>query len=314
MILPELEYKNPKTIKKALQLYQAYKGNVVYLSGGTDLVPRIKLRLEKPSAVIDLKNIAGLNKIELSRPWLKIGANVTIYELKKHPFVKDNLPALVDSLEATACETLQMRGTIGGSVLQNTRCLFYNKSDDWRKAKGYCLKMGGHVCNAVKGARICFANYASDNAPALITLGTQVRLSGIDGYRQIPLADIFSGKSDHPFALQPGEILTHLLIPANKTKGCYLKIRVRDSIDYPLVGAAASLRNGKGCVATGAIGGKPLYFDFDENENGWGERIAREAASRVTPVANTVLSPSYRKKMVGVLVKRIVRKLSGEDC
>ena len=312
MILPEFEYKKPKTIKKALQLYQANKDNAVYLLGGTDLVPRIKQRLEKPSVAIDLKNIAGLNKIELSRSWLKVGANVTIYKLKNHPFVKKNLPALADSLEATACETIQMRGTIGGNVLQNTRCLFYNKSDEWRKAKGYCLKMGGQVCNAVKGAKMCFANYASDNAPALITLGTQVRLSGIDGDRQIPLTAIFSGQSDHPFTLQPGEILTHLLIPANKTKGCYLKIRVRDSIDYPLVGAAASLRNGKGCVATGAIGAKPVHFDFHEDETGWGERIAREAVSRVTPVANTVLSPSYRKKMVGVLVKRIVRKLAEE--
>lgn len=314
MILPEFEYKKPKVIKKALQLFQANRGDAVYLSGGTDLVPRIKQRLEKPSIVIDLKNISSLNKIELSRSWLKIGANVTIYELKNHPFVKDNLPALADSLEATACETIQMRGTIGGNVLQNTRCLFYNKSDEWRKAKGYCLKMGGQVCNAVKGAKMCFANYTSDNAPALITLETQVRLSGVDGSRQIPLAAIFSGKSDRPFTLQPGEILTHIFIPANKTRGCYLKIRVRDSIDYPLVGAAASLKNGNGCLAIGGIGAKPLHFDFDETEDGWGGRIAREAASHVTPVANTVLSPTYRKKMVYVLVKRIVRKLSGEGC
>lgn len=314
MILPEFEYRKPKTIKKALQLYQANRGNaVVYLSGGTDLVPRIKQRLEKPSVVIDLKNIAGLNKMKLSRSWLKVGANVTLYELKNHPFVKDALPALADSLEATACETIQMRGTIGGNVLQDTRCLFYNKSDEWRKARGYCLKMGGQVCNAVKGAKMCFANYTSDNAPALITMGAHASFSGVDGKRQVPLDAIFSGKSGRPFALKSGEILTHILIPTIKTRGGYLKIRVRDSIDYPLVGVAVSLVNGKGCVAIGAIGGKPVYFEFDENETGWDQRIAQVAESRVTPVANTVLSPSYRKKMVGVLVKRIARKLEEEN-
>jgi 4-hydroxybenzoyl-CoA reductase subunit beta len=244
---------------------------------------------------------------------LKIGANVTLYELKNHPLVKDYLPVLVDSLEATSCDTLQMRGTIGGNILQDTRCLFYNKSIEWRNAKGFCLKMGSQKCNAIKGAKLCFANYCSDNAPPLITLGTQVRLSGIDGNRQVPLEAIFSGPSDRPFTLQPGEILTHIMIPANKTKGGYLKIRVRDSIDYPLVGVAASLVNGQGCIAIGAIGGKPLRFDFDENETGWDERIARAALDRITPVANTTLSSAYRKKMAGVLVKRIARKLTEED-
>ncbi len=313
MILPEFEYKKPKTIRRALQLYRAHGDNAVYLSGGTDLVPRIKQRLEKPVVVIDLKNITGLNKIEISRSWLKVGTNVTLYELKNHPFVKDALPALADSLEATACETIQMRGTIGGNVLQNTRCLFYNKSDEWRKAKGYCIKMGGQVCNAVEGAKMCFANYASDNAPTLITLGAHVSLSGIDGKRQVPLDDIFSGKSGRPFALKSGEMLTHIMIPAIKTRGSYLKIRVRGSIDYPLVGVAVSLANGKGCISIGAIGGKPLRLDFNEDENGWADRIAQESSNRVSPVANTVLSPAYRKKMVGVLVKRIARKLVEED-
>lgn len=312
MILSEFEYKKPKTIRKALQIYHTHMGNAVYLSGGTDLVPRIKQRLEKPSVVIDLKNITGLNKIEFSRKWLKVGANVTLYELKNYPFVKNALPALADSLEATACETIQMRGTIGGNVLQNSRCLFYNKSDEWRKARGYCLKMGGQVCNAVKGAKMCFANYASDNAPALITLGAHVSLLGIDGKRQIPLEAVFSGKSGRPFTLKAGEILTHIMIPTNKTKGSYLKIRVRDSIDYPLVGVAASLVNGKGCISVGGIGAKPLRFDFDETENGWDVRIAQEAVNRAVPVANTVISPSYRTKMIGVLVKRVARILIGE--
>lgn len=313
MILPKFAYIRPKSVKNALQYFQEHEGNAVYLSGGTDLVPRMKQRLAKPSAVIDLKSIKDLNKIEITRSWLKIGANVTLYELKNHSFVKDAFPALANSLDATSCETLQMRGTIGGNLLQDSRCLFYNKSEEWRMAKGYCIKMGSHICNAVKGAKFCSANYASDNAPALITLGAYVTIAGNDGNQQIPLEAIFSGKSVLPFTLLPGEILTHIMVPAKKTRGGYLKARVRDSIDYPLVGVAVSLVNGKGCIAIGAIGGKPIHFDFDENESGWDDRIATEVLNSVKPVANTVLSPAYRKKTSGVLLKRLTRKLIEED-
>lgn len=313
MILPRFAYARPKTLRKAIALHNGGQGPAVYLAGGTDLVPRLKYRLVSPSLAIDLKGIQALKTIVLTKEWLKIGANVTLYDLKNFPPVRELYPALYQSLEATSCETLQMRGTIAGNLLQNTRCLFYNKSDEWRKAKGYCLKMGGPACNAVKGAKICFANYAGDNAPTLITLGAEVRLAGVDGERQIPLEAVFSGKSDLPFTIKADEILSHILIPARQTRGGYLKIRVRDSIDYPLVGAAISLLNGKGRVAIGAIGGKPLCFDFDQNETAWVDRIAREASDNVRPVANTVLSPAYRKKMTGVLVKRIARKLAEED-
>ena len=312
MILPKFAYIRPKTIKNALQHFQEHEGNAPYLSGGTDLVPRMKQRLIKPSAVIDLKGIKDLNKIEISRSWLKIGANINLYDLKNHSFVKDTLPVLADSLDATSCETLQMRGTIGGNLLQDTRCLFYNKSEEWRKAKGYCIKMGGHICNAAKGAKICSANYASDNAPALIALGAYVNIAGNDGNQQMPLEAIFSGKSVLPFTLLPGEILTHIMIPIKKTRGCYLKARVRDSVDYPVVGVALSLVEGKGCISVGAIGAKPLQFDFDENESGWVERIAQEVIDCAHPLANTVLSAAYRKKMAGVLVKRLARKLTEE--
>lgn len=313
MILPKFAYIRPKSVKKALQYFQEHEGKAVYLSGGTDLVPKMKQRLTKPSAVIDLKGIEDLNKIEISRSWLKIGANVTLFDLKNHSFVKDSLPALAESLDATSCETLQMRGTTGGNLLQDTRCLFYNKSEEWRKAKGYCIKMGGHICNAVKGTEFCSANYASDNAPALITLGAYINIAGNDGNQHIPLEAIFSGKSVLPFTLLPGEILTHIMIPAKKARGGYLKARVRDSIDYPVVGVALSLVEGKGCISIGSIGAKPLQFDFDENESDWADRIALEATDYIKPVANTVLSAAYRKKMVSVLVKRIARKLVEED-
>jgi 4-hydroxybenzoyl-CoA reductase subunit beta len=310
MILPRFEYKRPRNLSQAIEFYKSSGGAALFLAGGTDIVPRMKLRLEKPTVVIDLKGIAGLAKIKVSEGWFRIGANVTLFDLKNDKTVRECFPALLESLDGTSSETLQMRGTLGGNILQETRCLFYNKPDTWRKAKGFCLKMGGNVCNAAKGAKTCFANYCSDNAPALLTLGTEVKLTGPDGERRIPLLEIYTGKSDKPFRLFPGEILTEFLIPEKLTSGGYLKIRVRDSIDYPLVGVALSSVKGKGWVSLGGIGARPLLFKFDKKKDA--ERVAEEATAQVKPVGNTVLSAAYRKRMAGVLIKRIWKKVLGE--
>jgi len=143
MIASKFEFRSPKDVEEAVRLYREFQGEAVYLSGGTDLVPRMKLGLEKPKAVIDLKRIAPLTAVEDQGDRIRIGALARIFDIKQNDLVRDSFPALEASLDATSCESLQMRGTIGGNLLQNSRCLFYNQSEFWRRSKGFCLKMGG---------------------------------------------------------------------------------------------------------------------------------------------------------------------------
>jgi len=309
MILPQFIYKKAKSIDEALNIFQKYNQNALYLAGGTDLIPQLKLRLHKPKALIDLKGIKDLNVIQLKENHLYIGANTTLFELKKNSVVRDNFPALYHSLDATSCETLQMRGTIGGNILQNTRCLFYNKSQDWRNAKGFCYKMGGETCNVVQNARSCFANYCSDNVPALLTLSAKVALKGIDGDRELDLIEIFNGGNKKPFRILPGEMLTAILIPLKKTNGAYEKLRVRDSIDYPLVNAAFSIEEGKGKLSVGAVGPVPHVYHLDDIGQTSVESILKSVYSDSKPVANSTLSVAYRKKMTAVLAKRVIAKV-----
>ncbi len=149
MILPKFEYKKAQSVAEAIALYKEQTGKAQYLAGGTDLIPLVKLRLSTPKAVIDLKGIEELKAISRRDGWLAIGANVTLFDLKNDPLIKKYFPALYESLDATSCETLQMRGTIGGNILQDTRCLQYNQSLEWRTARGFCFKMGGKACNVV---------------------------------------------------------------------------------------------------------------------------------------------------------------------
>jgi len=294
---------------EALKFYGEFRGEAVYLSGGTDLVPRMKLGLLKPKAVIDLKRIVSLKTVVEEGEWVRIGSLTPLFQLKQSDLVLNRFPSLAASLEATSCESLQMRGTIGGNLLQNTRCLFYNQSEFWRRSKGYCLKMGGETCNAVPGAKKCFANYCSDNAPALCTLFAEVALEGPDGSRRLKLEDLYTHRSDKPFDLQPGEILTDILVPNGEVAGGYEKLRVRGAIDYPLLGVAFSFANGAGKLAVGAVGARPYVADLNAPTQGAMEEAIATVLKQVKTVENTVLDSDYRKKMIPVLVERLIKKV-----
>lgn len=313
MVLPKFEYKKAQSVAEAVALYKQQKGKAQYLAGGTDLIPLVKLQLSTPRAIIDLKGIKELKTIFRNDGWLAIGANVTLFDLKNDPLTKKYFPALYESLDATSCETLQMRGTIGGNILQDTRCLEYNKSLEWRTARGYCFKMGGKACNVVQGAKACFANYCSDNAPSLISLSAQVKLTGPKGDRTVKLENLFTNEGKKPLALEPGEILTQILIPLKRTKGAYEKLRVRDSMDYPLVGVAVTAVGAKARVCVGGVGISPRMYEIRSiSDTAAVKEIAEKAYADARPVANSTLSPVYRKKMVGVLLKRAVKKVQQE--
>jgi 4-hydroxybenzoyl-CoA reductase subunit beta len=307
-ILPRFSYKLAQSVEEAIGLSEEYNGKVHYLAGGTDLIPLVKLRLASPELVVDLKGIEELKGIHHHDGRLSIGANVTLFDLKNEPLVKEYFNGLRESLDATSCETLQMRGTIGGNILQNTRCLFYNKSLEWRTARGFCLKMAGKTCNAVPNGQVCLSNYCSDNAVSLIALSAEAKLIGPDGERTVKFEHIFSGNGVAPFTIKRGEILTQILVPLEKSRSVYEKLRVRDSMDYPLVGVAVSLKGAGGRVCIAGVGPAPLVYDLKGTGADDLEEVAHVAYGHAKTISNAVLCPAYRKKMVGVLVKRAVRR------
>ncbi len=309
MISSEFKYIGANSMEEALERFGEFQGKAVYLGGGTDLVPRMKLGLLKPKAVIDLKRIASMSTVAEEGDWIRIGSLTPLFQLKQNNLVAKRLPVLAASLEATSCESLQMRGTIGGNILQNTRCLFYNQSEFWRRSKGYCLKMGGEKCNAVPGAKKCFANYASDNAPALCTLQAEVALAGPGGARRFKLESLYTGRADEPFDLKQGEILTDIFIPNQEIAGGYEKLRVRGAIDYPLLGVAFSVAAGSGRLAVGAVGPGPYTAEIKNPGKEAVEQAVDAIVKEAATVENTVLDSGYRKKMIPVLAKRLINNV-----
>lgn len=305
-LLPEFEYKRPESLEEFLHLLSDYKGGAVILAGGTDLMPRIKMGLKKLDLIIDIKDIVGLSYVKDEGKNMRIGALTTIYEIIKSKIIKDKYPALHEAATLTASENLQQRGTIGGNILQDTRCLYYNKPETWRRSLNLCFKTGGDICNAARGGKKCFAVYCGDLAPALISLGASVCLLGKKGEKEMPLEEIFSGDGKSPFSLSSDELVKDIIIPSAKMRGGYEKLRMRKSIDYPVVNIALSMDAGdKGRLVVGSAGANPLIYDFPSSEEL--RQIPEKAQNDMSTVNNMYLSPLYRKSMVRVLADKLIR-------
>ncbi len=262
----------------------------------------------KPSTVmISLSAIDGLTFVYQTEGTLRIGAMTTIDKLQHHPAIGDH-PALHEATLSTASENLRLKGTVGGNIMQDTRCIYYNQPKEWRASCKPCFKTGGDVCNAIKGGKRCFATYCGDLAPALISLNASVCLISKEGEREIPLKSIFTGKGDTPFSLCRGELLKEVIIPSSKTIGGYRKLRMRNSIDYPLASVALSSNKAEqGRLVVGAIGPHPLSYEF--SSLGQLKELTEKTHDDAVPVGNMGLSPLYRKWMIRVFVQKLLKDI-----
>jgi 4-hydroxybenzoyl-CoA reductase beta subunit len=284
----------------------------------------MKHRLLTPGYLLNLKGLE-LDFIEEGKEGVRIGALTKLSDIIKSPLVQEKLPVLAQAASYVAAPPLQNMGTLGGNLCLNTRCFFYNQSQFWRQARSLCFKTGGEMCHVVRGGERCYSVYQGDLAPVLIALGARVKLAQKGGERVIPLLDLYTGQGEEPIALEVGEILAEVEIPAPVAPwgGDYQKLRYRGAMDFPLVGVAAVLnRNGEGCVRAKvvltAVASAPVVVEegskllegqkLDEEVIARAAEAAYEAAH---PVANIGSTPLYRRKMVRVMTQRAIAHAGG---
>lgn len=330
MRLPEFAYETPKSLSEACRLAARGGKNANIIAGGTDILQAMKYGLKKPETLIDISLISDLNKISYnSRKGLTAGPLVTLRRLAAHEIVKEKYPLLTQAALSVGNAQLQTMGTVGGNLCQDSRCIYYNLPPVSRQGFALCFKLGGKVCHAVRGSKFCWAAYAGDMAPALLALRATVTITGGRGEKTIPLEDLYSGRGESPNILKPGQILSGIHIPSPIDEaGIYLKMRMRRSIDYPLLGVAVNLslnskkkNTGGIAVALTAIERAPLVMGLplDGVADGWGqqmETLAQTAYTKAHPIANTSgYSPRYRREMVRVYVSdgigRAMKVVSG---
>lgn len=313
-------YLEPKTLKEALIMLDQNKEKLKIISGGTELIPLLKLRLIKPQYIMSLKKLSKLKGIREQGSKIIIGASTTLAEIAESHVMNSIFKGIVDATKAVAAPQIQNIATIAGNLLQDSRCLYYNQSEMVRGGLEPCYKLKGHLCRAVKGGKRCFSVYQGDLAPILIAFNAKVKLEKKDGTKTVSVSELFSGNGKQPINIQEDELLTKIILPLPKknTGSSYQKLRMRGSIDYPLASAASvfhSDKNGNivdGCVVIGAAGPSPKivpmasFGNKKELDNSFIDNVAQNAYKIAETVNNQALPGSYRRKVITVLVKRAI--------
>jgi 4-hydroxybenzoyl-CoA reductase subunit beta len=310
--LPPFELHQPTTVEAATRLLADQQGARL-ISGGTDLLPSMKGGLFSPPHLVSTRRIDGFSDIHVLDNGLSIGAGATLREVAAHPRILGDYPALVAAARTVATPTVQAMATLGGNLLLDTRCLWYNQSSFWRGALGGCLKCDGEICHVAPQGTGCYAAHSADTVPTLLLLEAQVELASIRGTRQIPLDALYLDDGMGWLSLEPGEILTRILLPpAPRARLTHRKLRARGAIDYPLLLTATRVDLDDAGTPTGgrvvlsALGPRPVEISgvgpllAAGDHAGVAEAAWREAA----PLSTHTWPSTWRKKMVRVEVQR----------
>jgi 4-hydroxybenzoyl-CoA reductase subunit beta len=317
--LPPFRYLAPRHLDEAAQMLEEEGDQAMLVAGGTDLYPNMKRRQFTPPVLIGLRALPELKTISGSpEQGMRIGAGVTLTRLAEHPALLEHYPALATAAGSVSTPQLRNAGTIGGNLLLDTRCNYYNQTEFWRRSIGYCMKKDGDVCLVAPGSPRCWAISSADTAPVLVSLGASVRLVSARGERVIPVHELFRDDGMDPYTKAADEILTEVILPpAAGWQSVYLKLRRRGSFDFPILGVAVALRPaGDGSIADaritlGAVASHPVEAK-DAAALLIGQHLTPEkidavatlAAKRAKPLDNADLSMNYRKQLATIYIRR----------
>ncbi len=315
--LPPFELHRPTSLAEAATLL-AENENARLLAGGTDLMVNIRHGLERPGVLIDLTEIPDLRDAERQDDggW-RIGAGITLSRLLAYDDLVAAYPALGDAARQVAAATHREMATLGGNLCLDTRCVYYNQSEWWRKANAYCLKHQGERCHVAPSGDRCFAAYSGDMAPALLIHDAEARLVSAEGERWVPLATLFQDDGADHLTLKRTEILAELrLPPADGLWSGYAKHRLRGAIDFPLAGVALGLGAQADKVtdlrlALTGLASCPISLDGLDDflgaslTNGLVEKVIRRIPKRIQPMESTFLPAGYRRKLAAALTRRL---------
>jgi 4-hydroxybenzoyl-CoA reductase subunit beta len=324
--LPRFRYHEPATVAEAVRLWAEATPDAAYVAGGTDLYPNMKRRQQTPATVIALHRIPELRTIDGNpERGMTIGACVTLTELARHETIRERYPAVAHAAHVVSTPILRNMGTIGGNLLLDTRCNYYDQNYEWRKAVNFCMKRDGEICWVAPSSPRCWAVQSSDGVPVAVALGAEVTLTSVRGTRRIAAADLYRNDGIQYLEKTPDELLVAYHLPPlvnGQWRASYRKLRRRDAFDFPVLGVAArvdfasdgSVQAAR--IVLGAVASYPQEIPaaaeaivgtrLDDGAIG----AAADAAYRpAKPMDNTDFTLSWRKEMVRVHVQRALQEI-----
>ena len=316
--LPAFELLRPASLAEALEAL-TLTPTPRLLAGGTDLIVNMRRGLAAAETLIDLSGLPELDGIARTRAGWRIGAGTRLAELAEAPELAD-FAALSQAALAVAGPGHRVAATLGGNLCQDTRCLYYNQGEWWRRAGGYCLKYRGEICHVAPRGNRCRAAYCGDLAPALMVLGAQAEIASASAPRRIPLAELFAEDGAAWLTLGPGEILAAIHLPAPPpAASAYEKIRLRGAIDFPLAGVAVALHEtGAGREMRLALSGtnsRPLAVPLPPPPGAgtapddWLAMLRKRVQKAASPQRTTTIAPHYRRLAAAALAARLAARM-----
>jgi 4-hydroxybenzoyl-CoA reductase subunit beta len=310
--LPPFRLMRPATLAEAARL--AAEPGARLVAGGTGLLPNLRLGIGAPRTLVSLDALAELKSLEISANAIRIGAGVTLDRITRQEQLP---PALREAARSVAAPGHRSAATLGGNLCLDTRCVYYNQSEHWRRSNDYCLKHGGEICHVAPQGKKCRAAYCGDLAPALLALEAQVETT----CGSTPLADLYRDDGASHLALAPGEIVVAVRLAAPKGRSGYAKARGRGAIDYPLAGVAMALalRDGRiehlRVALTGTNSRPFVLAGIDSLVGARPDEAAAAALAKLVqkqagPVRTTVTAADYRRQAAAILARRLLVRLS----
>lgn len=321
------EYHRPSGLQEALGLLARHGEDAMPIAGGTDLVPNMKHGLFTPGHLVSLNRVNELRGIVRGEDGsLRIGAAESLDAVSRDSSVRADWPMLADACSKISGPQLRRTGTIGGNVCLDTRCTYYNQTRFWRESLGFCLKKDGDICHVVPGGTRCVAAHSADGATALCALGAELEIAGSDGTsRTVSIDSFFTSDGVWNRRMARGEILAAIRLPppVPVTRAAFRKLRIRESIDFPLANVAAvgvfddedsttSLRlyvSGMGSYPrrVGKVEGIVLGCRLTEEKI---EAVAEQAFRQCHPLANITMDAEWRRAMIPVMTSRILNEIA----
>ena len=314
MLMPPFELHLPNSIDEACSIASGLMEageDFDWIAGGTDLIPNYKWHINTKPNVISLAKIPGIDTISMT----EIGCMARLHDLAEsdgcHPLV-----ALAASKVASSL--IRRNATLGGNLCLDTRCFWFNQTEDWRSSIDWCHKCDcntGSDCRVIPNQNeLCVATYQGDIAPSLMVLDARVHLIGPSGQREVALHDFYQLDGMTRNILAKGEFLLKVTLPSGVEDwvGSYQKLRVRESWDFPEAGVAAAWKKKDRStlrLATTALESIPRRHDEEVSQSNGDISQLSDAVFRVVkPVNNTSLPPRYRRNMIKVLIKRACKE------
>lgn len=327
MRLPKFTYRVPKKVSDAVKMIADAGPEAMFVAGGTDLYPNMKRRQQTPHTVISVTRLRELHEVlEDEKGGLVIGASVTLTDVVDHPVIKRDYAVVADAARTISTPLLRNMGTIGGNLLLDTRCNYYDQNYEWRRGINFCMKKDGDICWVAPSSPKCWAVNSSDLAPVMVALGARLRLVSSSGERMVAASDIYNNDGIEYLTKRQDELLTEIhLPPRNGLRAVYKKLRRRGSFDFPVLGVAVALDLDKDHTVKSArliLGGvAPAPIEVKEAEAVLigqplnQERIDAAAEAcylKARPLDNTDFMMNWRKQMARPYVLRALEELYPE--